>query len=50
MASDMMPAGMPSAARRFDPVRQMQRAQADLSRLFGRFCSPPASRHFRAPR
>jgi HSP20 family protein len=43
MASDMMPAGMPSAARRFDPVRQMQRAQTDLSRLFGGLLFYPAT-------
>ena len=35
MASDMMPAGMPPAVRRFDPFRQMLGAQSDLSRLFG---------------
>jgi HSP20 family protein len=30
-----MPSGMPSAGRRFDPVRQMQSAQDDLNRMFG---------------
>jgi HSP20 family protein len=35
MLNEMMPEGMPPADRRFDPLRQMQRAQADLNRLFG---------------
>ena len=35
MRSDMMPGGVPLAARRFDPFQQMQRTQADLARLFG---------------
>jgi HSP20 family protein len=35
MLGEMMPREMPTASRRFDPVGQMQRAQADLNRLFG---------------
>src|SRR3984893_16824864 len=40
--NETMPEGMPPAGRRFDPLRQMQRAQADLNRLFGglRFYPP----------
>jgi HSP20 family protein len=42
MLNETMPEGMPPAGRRFDPLRQMQRAQADLNRLFGglRFYPP----------
>jgi HSP20 family protein len=35
MLGEMMLRETPTASRRFDPVGQMQRAQADLNRLFG---------------
>ena len=43
MLNEMMPEGMPPAGRRFDPLRQMQRAQADLNRLFGGLRFYPAT-------
>jgi len=35
MLGEMMRREMPLVGRRFDPVRQMQRTQSDLNRLFG---------------
>ena len=43
MLGEMMHREMPPAGQRFDPVRQMQRAQADLNRLFGGLRFYPAT-------
>jgi HSP20 family protein len=43
MRGEMTFREMPPAGRRFDPVRQMQRAQTDLNRLFGGLRFYPAT-------
>src|ERR1700754_443521 len=43
MVGEMTLRERPSAGRGFDPFRQMQRAQADLNRLFGALRFYPAT-------
>lgn len=43
MHGEMTLREMPPAGRRFDPVRQMQRARTDLNRLFGGLRFYPAT-------
>lgn len=43
MSGEMTFREIPPAGRRFDPVRQMQRAQTDLNRLFGGLRFYPAT-------